>query len=103
MPNALHFSVHRPHSTTRDRPLAKPRRTRDAAEGLGAIPRLRRILVATDGTPASHGALTMAGLLARHNDSMVNVVSVLPRWGPSAHGDDLVEITRELLDERLAH
>jgi nucleotide-binding universal stress UspA family protein len=101
MPNAIHFEVHAP---TRARPAPRgtvtSRRTaeRPTPQGL----RLSRILVATDGTAASDGAMIVAGLLARRHNATVDVVSVLPRWGQSPPEREFLDITAELLEERLA-
>ena len=61
-----------------------------------------RILVATDGTAASEGALAVAALLARRDGHDVDVVSVLERWGSSPPDEEFVAITGELLDARLS-
>ena len=63
--------------------------------------RLRRILVATDGTPDSDGALTVTSLLARRHGSTVDVVTALPRWGPPAPVHEVLNVTGELLSDRL--
>jgi nucleotide-binding universal stress UspA family protein len=85
------------------RALPPPRHAGQAAEvGRRDAPRLRRILVATDGTAASQGALVVAGLLARRDGAAVDVVSVLPRWGPPAPVHEFLGITGELLTSRLA-
>jgi nucleotide-binding universal stress UspA family protein len=73
-----------------------------AAETPRASPRLRRILVATDGAAASEGALTVAGLLARRDGAVIDVVSVLPRWGPPPAVHEFLDMTGELLNSRLA-
>jgi nucleotide-binding universal stress UspA family protein len=83
-----------------DLDLPPPRR---AVTGGAATRALRRILVATDGTPASRGALVVAGLLAQRHGAAVDVLSVLERWGgperTSSGGADLVA---ELTTQRLA-
>lgn len=68
----------------------------------GAARRLSRILVATDGTAASEGAMIVAGLLAHRHHAGVDVVSVLPRWGQPPPAPEFLAITGELLEERLA-
>jgi nucleotide-binding universal stress UspA family protein len=64
--------------------------------------RLRRILVATDGTPASDSALATASQLARDHGAKLDVVSVLIRWGPPVPGPELLDMTSDLLADRLA-
>ena len=64
--------------------------------------RLRRILVATDGTSASDGALAVTSLLAERHGARVDVVSVLIRWGPSGPMDEVLDVAGEFLAERLA-
>lgn len=104
MPSALHFTVHHTNAARRASVFAMPPpRSSETIGPSQPLRRLRRILVATDGTENSHGAMTMAGILARHHGSIVDVVSVLPRWGPPAPDHALLDVTRELLDERLAH
>ena len=61
----------------------KPARRIPPTRGAAAERRaLRRILVATDGTAASRGALTVARLLARRDGAVIDVVCVLPPWSP---------------------
>jgi len=102
MPNAIKFEVHHPTRARRVRPHAAPAPRAAERPEPGTSHRLTRILVATDGTPASEGAVIVAGLLARRHHASVDVVSVLPRWGEPAPGHEFVGITSELLEERLA-
>jgi len=44
----------------------------------------------------------VAGLLARRHHASVDVVSVLPRWGEPPPDHEFLDITGELLEERLA-
>jgi len=76
-------------------------RTPERVQPIGPA-RLSRILVATDGTVASDGAMVVAGLLARRHHATVDVVSVLPRWGQPPPDREFLELTAELLDERPA-
>ena len=68
----------------------------------GTRRRLRRILAATDGTPASEGALTLSGLLAQRDGAVVEVLSVLERLGAPVPVHEFVDITGELMAERLS-
>jgi nucleotide-binding universal stress UspA family protein len=102
MPNAIQFEVHSPARVRRARlHVAPPRRAGERSEPTTSR-RLSRILVATDGTPASEGAVIVAGLLARRHHASVDVVSVLPRWGDPPPHHEFLDITGELLKERLA-
>ncbi|HEU4566002.1 MAG TPA: universal stress protein [Gemmatimonadaceae bacterium] len=78
-------------------PLPPP----DARRRAAARPRLRRILVATDGTERSRGALAVAAALAGRDGAVVEVVSHLPRWGPPPPVHDFLDMTGELLTNRL--
>jgi nucleotide-binding universal stress UspA family protein len=101
MPNAIEFEVH--HRTRAARGLdAAPRHRADTRSEPSTSHRLSRILVATDGTAASEGAVIVAGLLARRHHASVDVVSVLPRWGEPPPDHEFLGITGELLEERLA-
>lgn len=65
---------------------------------------LRRVLVATDGTDASRGALRLAALLAERDGAAVHVATVMERWGPPAPVHDFV--SGDLMDavgERVTH
>ncbi len=102
MPNAIRFEVH--HAARAGRARAHAAQIRSVAKRPESrtTRRLSRILVATDGTAASEGAVTVAGLLARRHHATVDVVSVLPRWGESPPAPEFLAITGELLEERLA-
>ena len=102
MPNATQFEAHHPTHARRARLRAAPPHRAGKGSEPSLSQRLARILVATDGTAASEGAVIVAGLLARRHHASVDVVSVLPRWGepPAAH--EFLDITGELLEERLA-
>jgi nucleotide-binding universal stress UspA family protein len=102
MPNAIRFDVHHPTRARRARLHAAPTRRAGKRPEPSTTRRLSRILVATDGTAASEGAVTVAGLLARRHHATVDVVSVLPRWGESPPAHEFLPITGELLEERLA-
>ena len=102
MPNAIRFDVHHPARARRARSHAAPTRRAGKRSELSTARRLSRILVATDGTAASEGAVLVAGLLARRHHASVDVVSVLPRWGDSPPVHEFLPITGELLEERLA-
>ena len=102
MPNAIRFEVHHPTRARRARLHAAPTRRAGKRPEPSTTRRLSRILVATDGTAASEGAVTVAGLLARRHHATVDVVSVLPRWGESPPAHEFLPITGELLEERLA-
>ena len=102
MPNATQFEVHHPNSARRARPHAAPPHRAGKRSEPSTSRRLSRILVATDGTAALEGAVTVAGLLARRHHATVDVVSVLPRWGESPPAHEFLDITGELLEERLA-
>jgi nucleotide-binding universal stress UspA family protein len=69
----------------------------------GTRRRLRRILAATDGTPASDAALRLSGLLAQRDGAAVEVLSVLERRGAPAPVHEFVDITGELMSYRLSH
>jgi nucleotide-binding universal stress UspA family protein len=101
MPNVIRFDVHDAPRQRWARVHGAPLRAGKRSEP-GAPRRLSRILVATDGTAASEGAVIVAGLLARRHRGTVDVVSVLPRWGQPPPQDDFLGITRELTEERLA-
>ena len=101
MPNAIKFEVHDPARARRALRRAEPRRTGRRSEPI-APRQLSRILVATDGTPASEGAMIVAGLLARRHRATVDVVTVLPRWGQPPPAPEFLAITAELLADRLA-
>ena len=101
MPNAIQFEVHDPTRARRERLHVPPRRAGKPSEP-SLSRRLSRILVATDGTAASEGAVIAAGLLARRHHATVDVVSVLPRWGQPPPDRELLHLTAELLEERLA-
>lgn len=103
VPNAIQFEIHDPTRVQRARLHAVPGRP-DTRSEPNATGRLSRILVATDGTAASEGAVVVAGLLARRHRATVDVVSVLPRWGqpPPRPHREFLDITAELLEERLA-
>ena len=102
LPNAIKFEMHHPTRARRARLHAAPAHRAAERSEPGTSHRLTRILVATDGTPASEGAVIVAGLLARRHHASVDVVSVLPRWGEAPPGHEFVGITSELLEERLA-
>ena len=102
MPNAIRFEVHHPTRARRARLHAAPPRRAGKRPEPSTPRRLSRILVATDGTAALEGAVTVAGLLARRHHATVDVVSVLPRWGESPPAHEFLAITGELLEERLA-
>jgi nucleotide-binding universal stress UspA family protein len=68
----------------------------------GTRRRLRRILAATDGTPASEGALRLSGLLAERDGAIVEVLSVLERWGDPAPVHEFVDIAGELMAHRVS-
>ena len=102
MPNAIRFEIHHPTRARRARLHAAPRPRAGERSELSTSRRLARILVATDGTSASEGAVVMAGLLARRHHASVDVVTVLPRWGHPPPDHEFLAITGELLEERLA-
>jgi len=102
VPNAIRFEVHHPARIRRARLHSAPPHHAGERSGPNPSQRLSRILVATDGTAASEGAVIVAGLLARRHHSSVDVVSVLPRWGEPPPNHEFLGITGELLEERLA-
>lgn len=66
-------------------------------------PRVRRVLVATDGTPASAGALAMASQLASRDGAAVHVVSILELWGPPVPPHEVLGEAAEVVVRRLSH
>ena len=102
MPNAIQFEVHPPSRARRARLHAGPAHRAGERPEPSRSSRLSRILVATDGTAASEGAVIAAGLLARRHHASVDVVSVLPRWGEPPPDHAFLDVTGELLEERLA-
>ena len=102
MPNAIQFEVHHPTRARRARLHAAPPHRAGKRSEPTTCRRLTRILVATDGTAASEGAVIVAGLLARRHHASVDVVSVLPRWGEPPPDHEFLGVTGELLEERLA-
>ena len=72
MPNAIRFEIHHPTRARRARVTATPPRRAGTRSEVSTTRRLARILVATDGTSASEGAVIMAGLLSH--------VGITPAW-----------------------
>lgn len=63
---------------------------------------LRRLLVATDGSPSASGALSLARQLSVRHGASLSVVTVIDRWGPPEASGELVHLFPELAAQRLS-
>lgn len=95
-PHRVHFDLPPPSAAPREN---EPSRldTRSRA------PRLGRLLVATDGSPTSRGALLLARHLAARHRATVHVLSVIDRWSSSRASDDFAHLVPQLAAQRLFH
>src|SRR5688500_11182475 len=76
---------------------------RECASGRPSLRRrVRRVLVATDGTSASAGALSVADQLARRDGARVDVVSVIKLWDHPVPPEELSGETAEAAGQRLS-
>ena len=76
---------------------------RECASGRSSVRRrVRRVLVATDGTPASSGALAVANQLAGRDGATVDVMSVIELWGPPAPPHERSGETAEVAGQHLS-